>query len=252
MKTYPKSLDGLYDPIEHAIISQWLGVPPPDCAEEVDLWDVDVEIGRPAVGAPIRLRRNLWGSLDYDAVENAVARLVLNSRQRYLPQWACVEADGSVSTARAYDPRRDQFGAVLARFLFEINWATSGPGYAWPEAYHLGYLPGYVVYVVSASTDSAEIFGYNDRILGHFEDDERVLERALACIQGSWGWQRGQWDQQRWQGVTDPGVFPIEALVAAADKVWADPPVGDEEPEAGLEEDEECEEAGPEENPVGP
>ena len=39
------------------------------------------------------------------------------------------------------------------KLLFSINWATSGPGFEWPEAYYVTYIPGLEKYVFTASRD---------------------------------------------------------------------------------------------------
>lgn len=235
MKTCPEELQGLYDPIEHAVLAEWLRVRPPACAAEVDPWEVDSGSG--SATSAVAPRPDCWGNLDFcRAADNAVARLVLNAVQGRLPVWAGVDAAGNVFSDRSLEPKRQERLAVLARFLFEINWATSGPGYAWPEAYHVGYLPGYDVFVVTASGDCAEVHGYADRTLGAFSGDEGLLDTALAIIQAEWSRQRAEWDQRRWERVNDPGCFLLEALEAAADEVWSDVAgEGEADPEESYE-----------------
>ena len=43
--------------------------------------------------------------------------------------------------------------AFVADFICNINWADSGPGMSWPEAYHVFRVPGFDRYVVTASRE---------------------------------------------------------------------------------------------------
>src|SRR5262245_8653036 len=76
-------------------------------------------------------------------LEAAVAQVLLHAVQGRLPQWAAVYPDGKVALNRRYRRRAPgQALAFVAQALCEINWADSGPGFSWPEAYHLLYVPG--------------------------------------------------------------------------------------------------------------
>ena len=71
-------------------------------------------------------------------------RVLLHAVQGRLPQWAAVNPDGKVLLNRKYRRRaRGQALAFVAQAICEINWADSGPGFSWPEAYHVVYVPGY-------------------------------------------------------------------------------------------------------------
>jgi len=45
------------------------------------------------------------------------------------------------------------------QLLFGINWATSGPGFEWPEDYRVTYIPGLEKYIFTASRDVVSIGG---------------------------------------------------------------------------------------------
>ena len=72
-------------------------------------------------------------------------------------------SDGEVKLARKVkEPSQLPSRILLPKHLFTINWANSAPGLSWPEAYYVTQLPGWDVYIVTASQDTDEIYGYED------------------------------------------------------------------------------------------
>ena len=153
----------LYDEQEIAIIMDWLGWERPAALAGVSL---EWHHAQPTGG--VRLLYSADGYGDHNAVFNAVARLVLSHIQCRLPQWSTTGSSGEVQAARSHQPLRQSPVNLLPRHLFTINWADSGPGFSWPEAYHLTFLPGFDRFVVTASQDSPEMHGYTDEAIGHF------------------------------------------------------------------------------------
>src|SRR5215813_5691464 len=89
-----------------------------------------------------------------DRLQIAVAQILLHHVQDRLPQWAAITSDGELVTNRRRHARhKDARLQFNPRLLFEINWATSGPGYEWPEAYHVTSVPGFEKYISTASRD---------------------------------------------------------------------------------------------------
>src|SRR5262249_17622351 len=77
-----------------------------------------------------------------DRLQITVAQILLHAVQDRLPQWAAITSDGELVTNRRRHARhKDARLQFNPRLLFEINWATSGPGFEWPEAYHVTYVP---------------------------------------------------------------------------------------------------------------
>ena len=114
MNTRTTSPEDTFHPVEHAILSNWLGRPRPACAFAIDLRahheDAEPEENdeAPALleGDFIRLRAPEYdaGSEIFNELDNAVARICLEAIQHRLPQWGAVKADGELILARAYDP----------------------------------------------------------------------------------------------------------------------------------------------------
>ena len=67
-----------------------------------------------------------------------------------------------------------------------INWANSGPGYSWPEAYYVAWIPYYERYVVTASLDSPLAEGYLDLAIGCLPEKATVEDDLKEVIQGRW------------------------------------------------------------------
>ena len=74
-----------------------------------------------------------------------------------------ITKDGEfVTNRRRHGRHKDARLRFNPKLLFSINWATSGPGYEWPEAYYVTYVPGLEKYVFTASRDGADAFGCED------------------------------------------------------------------------------------------
>jgi len=125
--------------------------------------------------------------LEYYALENAVARLVLEGIQDRLPQWATRDKEGDVIFGWNILPKTNRKLSFAPQCLFGINWANSGPGFSWPEEYYLAYVPLYDRFVVTASQDSPDVYGYTDIAIGHFADNiSDVISAAGEQIRNNW------------------------------------------------------------------
>lgn len=219
----------LFHPIVHAILADYLQVERLPCATGINLEDeVEQDWNNENQDGVIRPRPTCNGDVDDGLLENAVARLVLNGIENRLPQWAAVYADGQILLGRTHNRKRKGQLTLLPQFLFEINWADSGPGYSWPEQYHVAYVPGYHRYVVTASQDSPDTYGYEDIAIGQFPA-ETPLE--AGCRQAIIDWWR-QLDRDpdlRWQDFWSAGLFNDSEAYEWADVVWGScEPTGDE------------------------
>jgi hypothetical protein len=210
----------LYHPVEHAILSEYLGEEP-----LIPVDDVDIHDGAGTNKNWVSLEANDDGEFGDIALENAVARLALEGIQDRLPQWAVVHGDGTFDEGRNNKPKTRRKVALFPRLLFGINWADSAPGISWPETYYYVYLPGYHVYVVTASQDCTDVHGYTDQAIGHFSGDERDTINACGKIIRDW------WDKQFRTGMQQPweqfsrwgsGVVDETAAEEWAWQVWGE------------------------------
>ena len=200
----------LFTPDEHAVLAQWLGVEPPGNAKRIKV-----------EGAIKRLR--FTEEPGYRTlVDVAAAFIVLENAEARLPQWG-VFRDDELVLARKYRDRQkapDRKVLLQPRHLFTINWADSGPGFSWPVAYYVTWVPIYERFVVTASADSPDALGYCDFALGAFRADTPVKEGAKAIICADWKAQQGGWDQQRWAYLFGTGLITETDAYAWADEVW--------------------------------
>jgi hypothetical protein len=94
----------------------------------------------------LELLREAGATLPDEApVEAAIAFVVLERVEDRLPQWTSI-SDGVPQLARPYrDPNLvpDRKVGIVPRRLFAINWASSGPGFDWPEEYRITWVPYY-------------------------------------------------------------------------------------------------------------
>jgi|GEM_PF-1532398 len=220
-------------PTEDAILRRYFGVPLNASQEELDLWEGDPS--NPDEG--IHLEHGLDSRDNEDrAIANAVARLLLAAVQDRLPNWAAVKSDGEVVTTRekrTYGESRIGFFPIR---LFTINWADSGPGFSWPEEYRVIWVPGFDRYVVTASRDTAEGYGYADEAIGDFSKDADLKDGSLDVIKSHWEDQYFQCEQHRWAYIFDEGLITTAEAEKLADEVWETDNPEDEEDEADEEE----------------
>lgn len=212
----------LFHPVEHAILADYLQVARPACAQDINLDnEVEREWDEGTHDGIIRIRPGLGGSLKYYALESAVARLVLNGIEKRLPQWAAVYEDGRILFGRKHNHKWAGQITLLPVFLLEINWADSGPGFSWPEQYHATYVPGYHQYVITASHDSPDSFGYEDIAIGHFAANT-PLEAGCRQVIIDWWRQRDSDPELRWQDFWQAGLFNLPETSEWADEVWGE------------------------------
>jgi hypothetical protein len=151
----------------------------------------------------------------------AVGQVLLHAVQGRLPQWSVTDGDRIVY-ARPYRRRASgQALAFVAQHLCTINWADSGPGFSWPEAYHLVYVPGYSRWVVTASQDSDDGWGCTDQAIGFFGGGGERLARAGAVIRAYWQRRRSECDCcWPWAYLFDEGLVSKKLAEHWRSRVW--------------------------------
>ena len=106
-------------------------------------------------------------------LEIAVAQILLHRSQGGLPQWGCVNKDGKVVRGREKlkRPKDAEPLTLHPQLLLCINWADSGPGFSWPEAYHITRIPGFDKYIFTASRDSPDAYLFDAGLISGEEAD---------------------------------------------------------------------------------
>ena len=150
--------------------------------------------------------RKSYGSRDYNAIENAVARIALAPVRASLPTWGGYGKDGVFHSRQDEnsDPLPDRGYRSDPVHVLSINWASSGPGYAWPLKYYISWIPYYERYVATVSYDSPEIEGYLDLAIGILPEGASVEKELKSVIVRHWG--RDAEYLQGWEGVIDQGI----------------------------------------------
>ncbi|MCC7486350.1 MAG: hypothetical protein IT529_15365 [Burkholderiales bacterium] len=171
-------------------------------------------------GSPVLVEPDADGNFSEFATANAVARLLLSRIQHRLPQWAAVRPDGTVLLARRGRTAHERQVDLLPQLLFEINWGDSGPGYSWPESYHVAWVPGFSRYVVTASADSTDAYGYEDIAIGWFEEGEGRIEGAKRVIGDWWRGYRDR-DHEGWVDLLGTGLIDEAGVRALREQIWS-------------------------------
>lgn len=211
----------LYHPIEHAILADYLQIERPACAGGIVLAD-EVEETTDTCGnaqSIIRIRTDFRGEVSDLSLQNAVARLILNGIEQRLPQWGIADSNGSLFLARKRSKPREGLLALLPQFLLEINWATSGPGFSWPERYYVAHVPGYGHYVVTASHESADSYGYEHLAIGHFHENTDLLTGCRQVLV-AWWCRHGEDPIDHWESVWSEGLIDEIQAWDWSEEVW--------------------------------
>jgi hypothetical protein len=200
----------LFTPDEHAILARWFGVKSPTFAQDIVAEEAISRLGFDKKPSP------------YRRIDAAVAFIVLERAEQRLPQWSAVR-DDELILARDYrdDAKIPNRKVVLQpRHLFTINWADSGPGFSWPTAYYLTWLPHYDRHVVTASADCPDAFGYCDFALGAFAIKTPIKEGARKIICADWSKQNKACEQPRWAYLFSTELITNQEAEAWAERVW--------------------------------
>ena len=156
-----------------------------------------------------------------DRLQIAVAQILLHHVQDSLPQWAAITRGGELVTNRRRHARhKDARLRFNPRLLFEINWATNGPGYEWPEAYHVTHVPGFKKYIFTASRDGDDAFGCADHAIGAADKSDDLQQAAKKVLTSYWQEQADGWDQRRWESCIREGLIHDRTASAWAEAVW--------------------------------
>jgi len=219
----PKTLD-YYHPLEHAYLSDYLGLERPDCAKALNPHapeerDQVLDHDEFVSDGIFRLRPTYDDGFNEYTVPNAIARMALNEHQRQLPQWGYCSGDGVVKT-RHYEGRSLRRARFDPLFLLMINYADSGPGFSWPETYHAVLFPHYDVYIVTASQDSPEVHGYVDEAMGFFPGDMNILEGVKPFMCKWWPSEMEPEPDYAWESVWNEGLIDAETALAWRAEVY--------------------------------
>jgi hypothetical protein len=145
----------------------------------------------------------------------AVAHILLHEIQGGLPQW--------LGTSFGRKPIHRHKAAKLAfnpKLICCINWADSGPGFSWPESYHLTYIPGFDKFVITSSRDSEDAWGCTDHAIYVADGRLKPIEAAKKGVTHFWNYQAEEWGQERWAYLFDEGLIDGDTVICWADQVW--------------------------------
>ena len=150
----------------------------------------------------------------------AVAQILLHEIQGSLPQWASVREEEVSLNRKEHHRHKDARLVFNPQLVCTINWADSGPGFSWPESYHVTYLPGFEKFVVTASRDGDDLWGCSDHAIGVTDAKLGPIEAAKELIVNFWRMQFEGWDHEPWAYLFDEGLIDTEMAKKWADEVW--------------------------------
>jgi hypothetical protein len=204
-----------FHPVEAAIARIALGLHAERGDRKHDLWNRDMSLPKgvvhlePGFNEPGRRR----------SASDALARMVLSGIEDTLPVFIAVNRGATIVTRKSRAPRSPSVRA-LPISLLEVNWADSAPGISWPEAYHVGWLPGFNRWVLTSSRDTPELDGYCDRVLCHFDQCDDPAAEAGRRIQAEWQRLKSAYGQARWACLLFAGRITQDEAMRMASTVW--------------------------------
>lgn len=165
---------------------------------------------------------DLIGSYDEDLLKDAsfVAQLCLNQLQNRLPQWTAFNGGEYLEGRKGFSHEVNS-EAIHSLHLCEINWATSGPGFSWPENYYLHYLEGYDILILTVSQDSPDAYGYADLAVSAvpIPYPENISEAAKQLLSRWWGIHSNYIDEG-WEYLVHSGLISEPEALLLRDKIW--------------------------------
>ena len=153
----------------------------------------------------------------------AVAQILLHHIQETLPQWASMRGSEVSLNRKEHKRHKDARLAFNPQLICTINWADSGPGFSWPESYHVTYLPGFDKFVVTASRDGPDAWGCDDHAIGVANGSLGPVDAAKEVVTEFWRMQVDAWEQPRWAYLFDEGLIDTKTADAWVDEVWCQP-----------------------------
>jgi len=152
-----------------------------------------------------------------------IAQIALAAVEERLPQWGSV-TQNTIMLGRDVRESAQRFSRSVQlrpKHLFEINWANSAPGISWPCAYYATFLPGYDRWVVTASSDSCDLWNVCDVTIGWFPHDESFLAGVHDVIVKEWRGPEGS-QIDPWEDLWFTGAVSEELAYQWREEVWPD------------------------------
>jgi hypothetical protein len=210
-------MNDLFYPQERAILCDYFGIDRPAELRGLDVLAPTASDDDPE--HPVLVEPNAEGEASRYGPANAVARLLLERVQSRLPQWVG-RKDGEIVYGRKHRGAKKRRIDPLPQLLFRINWASSGPGFDWPETYNVIYVPGFGRFVVTASRDSTDLVGYTDTAIGWFDEGMDVLQ---GCRRVLLEWWKEFENYDPWESVGQTGLVSGRKARAWRDEAWRSP-----------------------------
>jgi len=216
-----EDLAQIFKPVEHAVLAKALRCKSlrPGWTSHIDLSEFpkkDWDEARDGIAPTKPIQENQY------ALGNAAARIALATIQHKLPQWGSYTPGHGVTLSRSLRlyPVRKVNSKPL--HLFSINWAESGPGFSWPEAYYVTWVPYYDRFVVTVSADSKDFCGFEDLLLGSFRGSPKkgadIREIRVSII--NYWIEHYNSGYEAWEGLSRVGALKNTTPYAWRSRVW--------------------------------
>lgn len=192
---------------ETTVIEAWLGL--------ATVTEPDFETALKGLGVS-----EAPSSYNLNKADVAIAQLVLHSVRRRLPNSGVRQKMDDRATGRSLANPLESGLSLLPWHMLTVGWTCNGSSHSIAEAYYLAWLPYYDRYVVTASRDTSECWGYYDAALGDFSRSVDPMRNLQCIISDWWTFQAYRYRRARWRYVFRSGLVSSETAHGWAEGVW--------------------------------
>ena len=85
----------------------------------------------------------------------------------------------------------------------------------------MGYIAEYDVYIVTASQESDDVFGFCDTCIGCFYETEDFVVDALEVVCEWWAGKIVEYGAYEYERLTDLGSATLQQVLSITKQVWS-------------------------------
>lgn len=158
--------------------------------------------------------------LECTRADVAIARLLLGPIQDELPSWSILGDEGLMCARPPFPAAPGGAPLFAPTHLATIDWASSGPGFSWPEAYYATVIPPLGIVVVTGSRDSEEPLGCTDHAYGWRPATRPLRAIAREVLVADWTRTTDASGAPAWESIFLTGLLGRRTLMSMRRQVW--------------------------------
>jgi len=147
-----------------------------------------------------------------------------------LPNYLIFNVGGRVHYTRETNEEARRSRRLFSLKVVSINWATSGPGFDWPDQYRVTWLPNQSCWVLTSALDCDDMWGITDLPLGRLAcGKSEIAKKAARLILRHWKRLRDNFAQEAWESLRGEGLIDSGTAWDWRERVWPEERSDDDE-----------------------